>query len=155
MPEIRIDDPASQNLSAFLDHVRASGAPQVYVIIDEYDNFVNQRITRHHDHLYYQITSGDSFLRTYYKVLKAGRQTGSVTNIFITGVLPVTIDDVCSAYNIATFITLDPVYEHILGFAQEEVDTLMDEVYRDYGIDPSTRYQVDEVIKNMYDGTIL
>ena len=66
--------------------------------------------------------------------------------------LPVTIDDVCSAYNIATFITLDPVYEHMLGFTQEEVDNLMDEVYRDYGIDPSTRNQVDEVIKNMYNG---
>jgi len=65
-------------------------------------------------------------------------------------VLPVAIDDVCSAYNIATFITLDPVYEHMLGSTQEEVDNLMDVVYRDYGIDPSTRNQVDEVIKNMY-----
>ena len=142
-----MDDPASQNLSTFLGHVRTSGAPPVYVIIDEYDNFVNQLITRHYDHLYYEITSVDSFLRTYYKVLKAGRQTGSVTIIFITGVLPVTIDDVCSAYNIATFITLDPVYEHMLGFTQVEVDILMDEVYHDYGIGPSTRNQVDEVIK--------
>jgi len=122
------------------------------VIIDEYDNFVKQLINRHYDHLYYEITSGDSFLGTYYKVLKAGRQTVSLTNIFITEVLPVTIDDVCSAYNFATFITLDPVYEHMLGFTQEEVDTFMDEVDRDYGIDPSTRNQVDEVIKNMYYG---
>jgi len=58
MPDIRMDDSASQNLSTFLGHVKTSGAPPVYVIIDEYDNFVNQLITRHDDHLYYQITSG-------------------------------------------------------------------------------------------------
>jgi hypothetical protein len=118
MPDIRMDDPASLNLSICLGYLKASGAPPVYVIIDEYDNFVNQLITQSHDHLYSEITSGDSFLRAYYKVLKAGRQSGSVANIFITGVLPVTIDDLSSAYNIATFITLDPVYEHMLGFTK-------------------------------------
>ncbi|HOJ96420.1 MAG TPA: AAA family ATPase, partial [Methanospirillum sp.] len=152
MPDIRMDDPASLNLSICLGYLKASGAPPVYVIIDEYDNFVNQLITQSHDHLYSEITSGDSFLRAYYKVLKAGRQSGSVANIFITGVLPVTIDDLSSAYNIATFITLDPVYEHMLGFTQNEVDTLMDEVYRDYEINPITRVHVEEVIKNMYNG---
>lgn len=109
---------------------------------------MNPLITRHHDHRSYEILSGDSFLRTYYKILKAGRQSGSVTHIFITGVLPVTIDDVCSAYNIAPFITLDPVYEHMLGFTRAWGDNLMDEVYRDYNIDPSTRNLVDKGIKN-------
>lgn len=152
MPEIRPDNNAAINLSKWLGHIKSSESPPVYIIIDEYDNFINQLITSHHDYLYNEITSCDSFLRTYYKVLKAGRQTGSVANIFITGVLPITIDDLSSAYNIATFITLDPEFEHMLGFTQNEVDALMDSLYEDYEIDTTTRHQVDEVIRNMYNG---
>ena len=39
--------------------------PSLYLIIDEYDNFTNQPITTHQDALYREVTSGDSFLRTF------------------------------------------------------------------------------------------
>lgn len=152
MPEIKPEEDAALNLSLWLNRLHASRSPKVFVIIDEYDSFVNQLITSHQDHLYQKITTGESFLRTFYKVLKAGRKTGIVENIFITGVLPITIDDLSSAYNISTFITLDPVFEQMLGFTQEEVDTLLDQIYDEYGIEPSGRQQVDEVIKTMYNG---
>ncbi|HWQ67388.1 MAG TPA: ATP-binding protein [Methanospirillum sp.] len=152
MPEIAAQAPASINLVRLLNYLKQTDAPAVYVIVDEYDNFSNQYITTHQDHVYREITSGDSFLRTFFKVLKEGRQTGAVANIFITGVLPITIDDLSSAYNISTFITLDPSFEQMLGFTQVEVDSLMDILYRDYRLDPTIRLQVDEVIKNMYNG---
>jgi hypothetical protein len=71
-------------------------------------------------HLYREITSGDSFLRTFFKVLKEGRQTGSVANIFVTGVLPITLDNLTSSYNIARFLTLSQKFEFMLGFTQQE-----------------------------------
>ena len=40
----------------------------------------------------------------------------------------------------------------MLGFTQAEVDQLLDEVYRDYELDPATRSEVDDVIKNQYNG---
>ena len=104
------------------------------------------------DRLYEEITSGDSFFRTFFKVLKEGRQTGSVANVFITGVLPITIEDLTSSYNIGTFLTLGSSFEHMLGFTQTEVNSLIDTIYQDYGIDPSTRKLVDEVIKSQYNG---
>lgn len=152
MPEIKPEDDAAMNLSIWLNRLHVSNSPKVYVIIDEYDNFVNQLITSHQDHLYQKITTGESFLRSFYKVLKAGRRTGIVENIFLTGVLPITIDDLSSAYNISTFITLDPDFEQMLGFTQNEVDTLLNQIYQDYGFDPANRQQIDEVIKNMYNG---
>jgi len=85
-------------------------------------------------------------------VLKEGRQTGSVANVFITGVLPITIEDLTSSYNIGTFLTLGSSFEHMLGFTQTEVNSLIDTIYQDYGIDPSTRKLVDEVIKSQYNG---
>lgn len=151
-PVILPDENISTALALWLDNLKQSGLPRVYVIIDEYDNFVNQLITGNKDHLYEEITSGDSFFRTFFKVLKEGRQTGAVANVFITGVLPITIDDLTSSYNIGTFLTLDRSFEHMLGFTQTEVNSLMDLIYQDYAFDPSTRKQIDEVIKSQYNG---
>ncbi len=103
-PPIQPEGNASTNLSVWLDKIAITHSIQVYVIIDEYDNFVNQLITTHQDHLYREITSGDSFFRTFFKVLKAGRQTGAISNVFITGVLPITIDDPTSSYNIGNLL---------------------------------------------------
>ncbi|KAF5085982.1 putative AAA-ATPase [anaerobic digester metagenome] len=151
-PEINISGPASLNLVRRLNFLKNSQSPQVYVIIDEYDNFVNQYITSHQDYLYEEITSGDSFLRTFFKSLKEGRQTGAVANVFITGVLPIAIDDLTSSYNVASFITLDPAFEHMLGFTDTEVSALLDRVYVDYQFDLETKKQVQEVVKSQYDG---
>jgi hypothetical protein len=152
IPKIRPDDDAAINLTIRLNHLQKSGLPKVYIIIDEYDNFANQLITTHQDDLYQEITSGDSFLWTYFKVIKEGRQTGAINNFFITGVLPITLDDLTSSFNIAKYITLNPVFEQMLGFTQTEVNTLLDEIYQDYNIDPSSRGLVQEVIKNQYNG---
>ena len=131
-PEFSPDDDASTVLSTWLGYLQNTGSPQVYVIIDEYDNFVNQYIVSNQDHLYQEVTSGDSFLRTFFKVLKEGRQTGAVANIFITGVLPIAIDDLTSSYNIATFLTLNSSFESMVGFTQNEVTGLLDQIYNDY-----------------------
>ena len=145
-------DPVSDNLKLLLDLLTGKGAPRMYIIIDEYDNFSNHLITTHQDSLYRQVTADDSFLKTFFKVLKAGRQTGAVANIFMTGILPITIDDLTSAYNIADFITLHPQLEGMLGFTEKELHGLMDEIYHDYGFDPSSKPAVIEVLKNQYNG---
>ena len=151
-PDFSPDDDASTALSTWLGYLQNTGSPQVYVIIDEYDNFVNQYIVSNQDHLYQEVTSGDSFLRTFFKVLKEGRQTGAVANIFITGVLPIAIDDLTSSYNIATFLTLNSSFESMVGFTQKEVTDLLDQIYKDYEMDPHSRKEVDEVIKSQYNG---
>ncbi|OAD18720.1 protein containing DUF1703 [Candidatus Thiomargarita nelsonii] len=126
--------------------------PRLYVIIDEYDNFANKLITSHKDSLYRQLTGDESFLKTFFKTLKEGRETGTITNVFVTGVLPLAIDDMASGYNIANFITLQTKFEQMLGFTQREMEQLLDEVYRDYEIEPATRQEVEAVLKNHYDG---
>ena len=143
---------ASANLEEILWYIHQHGLPRLYVIIDEYDNFANQLISGHHDHLYRELTAAGSFLKTFFKTLKEGRKTGALANVFITGVLPITIDDLASGFNIATMITLNPKFESMLGFTQSEVDRLLDDVYHDYQIDPATRSEVDEVIKTQYNG---
>ena len=149
---IKAETRAAHNLTSIIDAVSDSDLPRLYVIIDEYDNFANQLIVSNNDRLYRELTSDDGFLKTFFKTLKEGRKTGAIADVFITGVLPITMDDLASGFNIAKFITLDPEFENMLGFTQSEVDCLLDEIYRDYEIDTSTRREVDHIIRNHYDG---
>ncbi len=150
---IDVKGKTSSNLQSILNLILENDdLPRLYVIIDEYDDFANQLITAHKDHLYHELMTDDSFLKTFFKTLKEGRKTGAIANVFITGVLPITIDDMASGYNIANFITLRPKFEKMLGFTQTEADKLLDEIYHDHDIDPSTRQEVSAIIRNHYDG---
>ncbi|TWI73053.1 PD-(D/E)XK nuclease superfamily protein [Desulfobotulus alkaliphilus] len=143
---------ATANLQSLVNHFTPNLIHPLYVIIDEYDNFANQLITGHKDLHYKQLMADDGFLKTFFKLLKEGRKTGAIHNVFITGVLPVTMDELASGFNIASFITLEPEFENMIGFTQSEVDTLLDEIYKDYEINPDTRNEIQDVIKNQYNG---
>ncbi|MDM8537577.1 AAA family ATPase [Desulfobacterales bacterium HSG17] len=150
--KINMEQSSTENLKSILDFISKNSLPPLYIIIDEYDNFANQLIVSHKDHLYRELTADNSFLKTFFKTMKEGRKTGDIANVFITGVLPITMDDLASGFNIASFITLDPEFENMLGFTQAETDCLLDEIYRDYEISPATRPQVNSLIKNHYNG---
>jgi hypothetical protein len=146
---LELKEDCSSNLQLLLNVLEENKElPRLYVIIDEYDNFANKLITAHKDSLYHELTGDGSFLKT----LKDGRETGTITNVFVTGVLPLAIDDMASGYNIGNFITLQTKFGQMLGFTQKETEQLLDEVYRDYEIEPATRQEVEAVLKNRYDG---
>lgn len=147
-----LKDKASVTLNLLLSTILRKELPPLYVIIDEYDNFANQLITANKDQLYKELTADDGFLKTFFKVLKEGRKSGAIVNVFVTGVLPITMDDLASGFNIATFLSLDPEFEEMLGFTQPEVDHLLDEIYADYELDLDSRREVDALIKNYYNG---
>ena len=150
--DIDLNKDAAINLKKILTMIHAFDLPRLYVIIDEYDNFANQLITSHQDVLYRELTADDSFFKNFFKSLKNGTKDGTIARTFITGVLPITIDDLASAYNIAEFITLEEKFETMMGFTREETDHLIDEIYRDHDIDAGTRPLVKEVITANYNG---
>ncbi|WP_288203551.1 AAA family ATPase, partial [Bacteroides sp. CAG:189] len=116
---------ATQMLEEVLAYARAHDLPPVYILIDEYDNFTNQLLTSYNDPLYEKVTTADSFLRTFFKVIKKGIGEGSIRTCFCTGVLPVTMDDLTSGYNIAEILTLHPDFINMLGFTHAEADTYL------------------------------
>lgn len=91
--KIELQDKATANLELILNTILRYNLPPLYVIIDEYDNFANQLIIANQDQRYADLTGHDSFLKTFFKTLKQGRKTGAIANVFITGVLPVTMDE--------------------------------------------------------------
>ncbi|MEZ4735090.1 MAG: AAA family ATPase [Caldilineaceae bacterium] len=152
LPELDRSAPVSNNMKQLLDFVQSERLPPLFVIIDEYDNFANQLITTDRDPLYYDLVADGGGLKTFFKTLKEGREIGAIANVFITGILPITMDDLASAFNVATYLTLDATFEAMAGFTQPEVDHLLDQIYQDYPLDPATRPEIRALIKNHYDG---
>lgn len=145
-------DSASQMLSDILDWVTSNALPPLYILIDEYDNFTNQLLTAYKDPLYESVTTGESFLRTFFKVIKRGIGEGSIRTCFCTGVLPVTMDDLTSGYNIAEIITLEPEFTEMLGFNHDEAAVYLRYVLQKYDRNNSTFEEIWSLILNNYDG---
>ena len=119
----------------------------LYLMLDEYDNFTNAMLRAEESTDYRSITHGQGFYREWFKVFKS-----SFDRIFMTGVSPVTMDDLTSGFNIALNISQDPDFNAMLGFSEEEVLKL----YTDFK--GTGRYQAGDPaewvksIKHWYDG---
>jgi len=101
---------------------------KLYVIIDEYDNFANTILSTAGEKLYRDITHGEGFLRAFFNVLKGGtsRTNAPISRLFMTGVSPITLDDVTSGFNIAGNISLDPDLNEMMGFTRREVEAVIE-----------------------------
>ncbi|MCU0288255.1 MAG: ATP-binding protein [Acidobacteria bacterium] len=107
---------------------------KLYVIIDEYDNFANTILSTSGQQSYIDITQGEGFLRSFFNVVKGGT-TGTdapISRLFMTGVSPITLDDVTSGFNIGSSISLHSDINEIMGFNRGEVETMID-YYRQSG----------------------
>lgn len=89
---------------------------QLYLIIDEYDNFTNVVLNEHGEKMYWALTHAKGFYREVFKMFK-----GMFTRIFMTGVSPVTLDDLTSGFNIGWHISTKPAFNQMLGFSTEDV----------------------------------
>jgi hypothetical protein len=131
--EERLQDiQAGKNIADKLQRIFYHAAEQqlkIYLLIDEYDNFTNTILTTDGQQAYHALTHGSGFFRYFFNMLKgaAGGQIAGLTRLFITGVSPVTMDDVTSGFNIGTNISIDGRYNELIGFTEAEVLTMLQE----------------------------
>ena len=139
-------DSATEKLALLQDETATKGIP-LYLIIDEYDNFTNTVLNEQGENVYWAITHADGFYRDVFKKFK-----GMFERIFITGVSPVTLDDVTSGFNIGWHISTKPEFNQMLGFSMEEVRKMF-AYYKEVGGIPATsdiEVMIDEM-KPWYD----
>ncbi len=141
---------ASTVLSLVLNYCKIADQ-RIYVIIDEYDNFANTILSTAGKHEYIKITRGQGFLRAFFNVLKGGTSGGhsSISRLFMTGVSPITLDDVTSGFNIATNISLDADLNEMVGFTRDEVKAMI-EYYRPTGKIPHSTPELIELMSSWY-----
>ncbi|MDM8538815.1 AAA family ATPase [Desulfobacterales bacterium HSG17] len=101
---------------------------KIYLIIDEYDNFANTILSTAGEKAYQELTHGPGFFRYFFNLLKGGTSRGDsgLSRLFITGVSPVTMDDVTSGFNIGENITISENFNELLGFNEKEVMEMLD-----------------------------
>ena len=118
---------------------------KIYLFIDEYDNFTNM-ILAHEEHLvrYRNQTHGEGYLRQFFNAIK-GTAGNSLGRVFVTGVTPVTMDDLTSGFNIGTNYSLSSDFNEMTGFTEEEVREMLDY----YGSVLPFNHTTDELIKVM------
>ena len=124
----------------------------LYVLIDEYDNFANTILAYRGAEAYHSFTHGGGFYRNFFATLKAGAgHGGGVERLFITGVSPITMDDVTSGFNIGANISLHRKFNEILGFTAVEVRGIL-ETYRDHGVFDQDVDEAMAVMGEWYNG---
>ena len=124
----------------------ATGCP-LYLIVDEYDNFTNNVLNVKGQQAYHDLTHGTGFYRDVFKLFKP-----MFDRIIMLGVSPITLDDLTSGYNIALNMTIDPRFNQMLGFSEDEVRQMI-RYYKDAGaIKPEvTEDSIIADIKPWYD----
>ncbi len=123
----------------------------LYVLIDEYDNFANTILSHQGPDAYHSFTHGGGFYRNFFATLKAGAGNGSIERLFVTGVSPVTMDDVTSGFNIGSNISLRPEFNELLGFTEDEVRHVLS-TYRNLGVFDQDPEAALDTMREWYDG---
>lgn len=118
----------------------------IYLFIDEYDNFTNAIFANMGEKHYKALTHGTGFFRYFFNKLKEGATgDGPIKRMFITGVSPVTMDDVTSGFNIGANMTTDYRFNGIIGFSEGEVREMLAYYKEETGFEDS----VDDLINLM------
>jgi hypothetical protein len=100
---------------------------KVYMFIDEYDNFTNTIFTTSGKKEYLNLTQGEGAFRYFFNLLKGltSMPFSGLDKLFITGVSPVTMDDVTSGFNIGSNVSLDTDMNEFMGFTESETNDIL------------------------------
>ncbi len=152
LEKIKEDKTAHEKLQTLC--IELEGNPtKLYIFIDEYDNFTNTLLSEYGVEEYNKITKKAGYFKEFFTVLKA-LATGSgagLARMFITGVSPITMDDVTSGMNIGDNVTINEELNEAMGFTEEDLSDMIDyyKSVNDFHLD---KVKSMEVMKTWYDG---
>ena len=118
---------------------------KIYLFIDEYDHFTNTILSDVNSlSRYTEETHKTGYLRAFFNTVKSGTDS-SIERCFITGVSPVTMDDLTSGFNIGTNYSLSSEFNEMMGFTENEVRRML--MY--YSTTCHFNHSIDEIIEIM------
>ena len=119
---------------------------KIYVIIDEYDHFVNE-LLGFNTNQFKNLVSKNGKVRKWYEILKEGTES-VIDRIFITGVAPITLDSLTSGFNIGSDKTQNDAFNEMMGFTEEELKELM----KEQNVSKEEQEEILPIMKENYDG---
>ena len=153
------DGPAAM-IDKVRDIISNAHLPPLYVIIDEYDNFTNELVVSGRDAEYNAVCGHDSkgdatresFLKAFFKSFKAGLADGTVGRTYFTGVLPITLDDLSSGFNVGTVVSLRSDLLGLVGFTKSQTERYVDDIFAEHGLPAELKPTVIGDLERFYDG---
>ncbi len=121
---------AAQIMNSFFKRIMYRIDRKIYLIIDEYDHFANELLSFQIE-VFKETISRTGFVRNWFEIVKNATASGVIDRIFATGVSPVTLDSLTSGFNIASNLTRDAYLNEMLGFTEEEILLLINELPAD------------------------
>ena len=149
-PEMLDEVKGAANQLSLLTRLCDEANQKIYLFIDEYDHFTNTILADPSSETKYKLeTHGTGAYRAFFNVIKAGTDT-AIKRLFITGVSPVTMDDLTSGFNIGTNYTTQAEFNSMVGFTEAEVRQILD-YYRQHFPFRHTTDELIEAIRPWYD----
>jgi hypothetical protein len=119
--------PAHSNLNKILKTLKQTHPDtKIYVLIDEYDNFMNDLLMNNKKQYNKLVSSTEAVYKEFFKLLKAltNENDSLLKKMFFTGVSPLALFDVTSGSNIGINITNKYEFNSMLGITKDEFKTL-------------------------------
>jgi len=120
---IRTEGSAETILDSLLAAVRQTPY-KLYLLIDEYDNFVNEIMVRDVE-TYKALFEADGPMKELFKAVKNATEGLGLERVFVTGVSPVALNDLTSGFNVATDVSLNRSLAGLCGFYETELRDLL------------------------------
>ena len=120
---MNVENPISK-LEALFIYCRKHNLP-IYILIDEYDNFVTKLLISDMNAYKNLVTSKNAIYKEFFTMLKVGT-TGAIKKMFFTGVSPLALYDVTSGSNIGKNISLNKNFNDMVGITKSELLEMID-----------------------------
>ena len=122
---------------------------KLMVIVDEYDNFTNDILSKDPGK-FREIARKGGELSAFFQTIRAGEQNKLIDRIYVTGVLPITLDTAISGF-VSKNLTSVPAFNEMAGFTDDEVLDLLEQTV-DFEKCPFSPEELRAEIKKRYDG---
>jgi hypothetical protein len=142
-------DPATV-LDSLTSAVRKT-AYKLYLLIDEYDNFVNEVMAKD-VWTYRALFDLDGPYKQLFKSVKNATEGQGLERIFVTGVSPVALNDLTSGFNVAENVSLRPELAALCGFRESELRELLELIAKGRDLAPAALDEALDTMRTWYNG---
>ena len=119
---------------------------KIYIIIDEYDNFLNY-ILEGSAYRFKSVVEDERILKKFYETVKIYIEKGIIGRFFATGICSITFDSIKTSFNIAKDLSFDLEFNSMAGLTDKEVRELLEKI-----VDEKDRDNIYNLMVRNYGG---
>ncbi len=147
---VKVNGSPAAVLTSLLSVVRKT-PNKLYLLIDEYDNFINEVMVSEVE-TYHALFGKDGPYKQLFKSVKSATEGQGLERVFVTGVSPVALNDLTSGFNNATDVSLEPALGSLCGFREKEIADLLEMIAAELKLSPAAVEGALDAMRTWYNG---